>query len=238
MEIKRILEVYRERELKESGRETYFGYQDIAHFFRVQNRYRSTLSLLKSTGWTSLSNIRILDVGCGYGNMLRQFLQWEARPENLAGIELRPEPVEYALTLNPNLDIRCGSATTLPWSNDTFDMACQHTVYTSILDQGVKKEIASEMLRVLKPNGMILWYDFWLNPTNPQTRGLTPSEIKSLFPNCTYQFHRITLAPPIARKLVPLSWGLGLFLEGLKIFNTHYLAAIRPKTGNQRRMQD
>jgi hypothetical protein len=86
--------------------------------------------------------------------------------------------------------------------------------------------------------GGMLRYDFWLNPTNPQTRGLTPSEIKSLFPNCTYQFHKITLAPPIARKLVPLSWGLGLFLEGLKLFNSHYLAAIRPKTGNQRRMQD
>jgi hypothetical protein len=28
------------------------------------------------------------------------------------------------------------------------------------------------------------------------------------------------------RRLVPLSWGLALFLESLKIFNTHYLAAI------------
>jgi len=58
----------------------------------------------------------------------------------------------------------------------------------------------------------------------------------SLFPNCLYEFHRITLAPPIARKLAPISWGLCLLLEGLKIFNiipfgdTHYLAAIRPKT--------
>jgi hypothetical protein len=94
----------------------------------------------------------------------------------------------------------------------------------------MKKEIATDMLRVLKPGGLILWYDFWLNPTNPQTRGIRPAEIKRLFPNCTYEFHKITLAPPIARRVVPISWMLALFLESLKIFNSHYLAAIRPKT--------
>ena len=77
---------------------------------------------------------------------------------------------------------------------------------------------------------MILSYDFWLNPTNPQTRGIRPAEIKQLFPNCHYEFHRITLAPPLARRLAPVSWGLCLFLESLKIFNTHYLVAIRPNT--------
>lgn len=217
-------------ELRERGRETFFGYQDLAHFFRIQNRYRSTLSLLKTAGWLSLANTRVLDVGCGNGNMLRQFLQWGAKPENLAGIELRPEPVEYALTLNPNLDIRCGSATDLPWPDDTFDLVCQHTAFSSILDWEMRKDVASAMLRVLKPDGVILWYDFWLNPTNPQTHGIRPKEIKQLFPNCRYEFQRITLAPPIARKLAPISWGLCLFLEGLKIFNTHYLVAIRPMT--------
>jgi len=85
------------------------------------------------------------------------------------------------------------------------------------------------MLRVVNGHGMILWYDFWLNPTNPQTRGIRPGEIKRLFPNCRYEFHRITLAPPIARRIVPISWMLALFLENLKIFNTHYLVAIQPE---------
>jgi hypothetical protein len=39
-------------------------------------------------------------------------------------------------------------------------------------------------------------------------------------------YQRITLAPPIARRLAPLSWGLCLFLESLELFNTHYLVAI------------
>ena len=132
------------------------------------------------------------------------------------------------------------------------------TAISSILDPGIRRNICADMLRVLrspdpasgKPGGMILWYDFWLNPINPQTRGIRPAEIKRLFPNCLYEFHRITLAPPIARKLAPISWGLCLFLESLKIFNiipfgrwsssrslayrdhTHYLATIRPITAD------
>jgi hypothetical protein len=62
--------------------------------------------------------------------------------------------------------------------------------------------------------------------------GIRPAEIKLLFPNCTYEFHRNTLAPPITRKLAPISWSLCLFLESLKIFNTHYLVVIRPRTGD------
>ena len=85
------------------------------------------------------------------------------------------------------------------------------------------------MIRVLHPGGMILWYDFWLNPTNPQTRGIRPSEIRRLFPGTLVELHKITLAPPLARRIVPLAWGLAFFMESLKIFNTHYLAAIRPK---------
>jgi len=66
------------------------------------------------------------------------------------------------------------------------------------------------------------------------------AEIKRLFPNCCYEFHRITLAPPITRKLAPVSWGLCLFFESLKIFNiipfgdTHYLVAIRPLNTDDR----
>jgi len=104
----------------------------------------------------------------------------------------------------------------------------QFTAFSSILDDTVKANLAMEKLRVLKPGGMILSYDFWLNPTNPQTRGIRPAEIKQLFSNCYYEFHKITLAPPIARRVVLLSWILAYGLEWLTIFNSHYLVAIRP----------
>lgn len=114
-------------------------------------------------------------------------------------------------------------------SNTLFDLVLQYTAVSSILDPGLRQSICADMLRVLKPTGLIFSYDFWLNPTNKQTRGLRPAEIRQLFPNCQVEFQRITLAPPIARRLVPLSWLVAAILEKLSVLNTHYLAAIRPE---------
>ena len=56
----------------------------------------------------------------------------------------------------------------LDFRTDSFDFVFQSTVFTSILDSEVRKEVAGEMLRVLKPGGVILWYDFHVNnPRNP-----------------------------------------------------------------------
>ena len=103
----------------------------------------------------------------------------------------------------------------------------QFTAISSILDPGIRSNICRELLRVVKRDGLILSYDFWLNPANPQTHGLRPDEIRGLFPGCRFEFHRITLAPPVPRRLAGVSWILCAFLENLKIFNTHYLTVIK-----------
>ena len=160
--------------------------------------------------------------------MLRQFLQWGAMPERLAGIELRPEPVQRALCLNPNLDVRCGSAVELPWPDGSFDLVGQHTVFTSILDSSMKQQIASEMSRVLRLGGAVLWYDFMYdNPLNPDVRGVKAGEIRSLFPGFGIHLRRITLAPPIARRLpeflLPTLYPL---LAVVPLLRTHYLGLL------------
>ena len=42
----------------------------------------------------------------------------------------------------------------------SFDLLLQSPVFTSILDQAMKERVAAEMMRVSKPGGLILWYDF------------------------------------------------------------------------------
>jgi ubiquinone/menaquinone biosynthesis C-methylase UbiE len=139
--------------------------------------------------------------------------------------------LEEAHTFLPHLALSNADGQYLPYAAQSFDLIVQFTVFSSILDERVRVNLGHEMLRVLKPGGVILWYDFWLNPTNPQTRGIRPGEIRSLFPNCQYEFHKITLAPPITRRVVPVSWALALLLESLKIFNTHFLVTIHLKKG-------
>ena len=226
-DIVRLRNEYEDRKRRFAASDVYSVF-NTANLFSIQARQRVTLNVLKNLCFTNLFDISILEMGCGGGGVLTECLGFGALPEHLYGVDLLFDRLLHAHHTLPSSGLANADGQALPFPSHAFDLVLQSTAISSILDPELRQYICADMLRVLKPGGLILSYDFWLNPTNPQTRGLTPSEIKRLFPNCAYQFHKITLAPPIARKLVPLSWGLGLFLEGLKIFNSHYLAAIRP----------
>lgn len=199
-----------------------------AQLFMIQQRQRAMLKCLQCNGFYPLDRQRILEVGPGSGEVLLEILSFGAAATNLHGAELLFERVRMAHDALGNLPLIHADGQNLPYAAHSFDLSMQFTVFSSILDDEVKNNVAQEMLRVTRPGGVILWYDFWLNPANPQTRGIRPEEIRRLFPNCRFQFERITLAPPLARRIVPVSWGLALFLESLRILNTHYLVAIRP----------
>jgi SAM-dependent methyltransferase len=168
-------------------------------------------------------------MGCGNGGVLAEYLHLGALPESLFGIDVIFDRLPHAHHILPDAGIANADGQSLPFPSQSFDLVVQSTALSSILDHGVRRNISMEMLRVLKPTGIIISYDFWLNPGNPHTYGIRPSEIKRLFPACKYEFHKITLAPPLARWVVPLSWELAMLLERLLVFNTHYMALIVPK---------
>jgi len=87
--------------------------------------------------------------------------------------------------------------------------------------------MASEIARVLKPSAALIWYDFWWNPLNRQTKGIPLKEVQRLFPGCSLRGEKITLAPPLARSLAPRHPALAAFLESLKVLNTHHLLILR-----------
>lgn len=228
-ELMRIRNEYSDRELRLIGCDRYSLFNP-AHLFLVQQRQRIEIQLLKRYHLIPLQRKRILEVGCGRGNVLIQYLEYSAYINSLCGIDILHERIQDAHQHLPNLLLSLADAQNLPYRSHTFDLVMQYTMFTSILDDTVKQNVAQEMLRVVRRNGgMILWYDFWINPINHKTRGILPVEIKRLFPHCSYEFHKTTLAPPLARIIVPVARGFAQFLESLKIFNTHYLVAICPQ---------
>ena len=165
-----------------------------------------------------------------WGGQLREFVQWGAKPENLYGIDLLKDRIKKAKEINPNINFICDNAENLDFLDKNFDIVLQSTCFTSIFDLEMKKSIAKEMLRVLKDEGIILWYDFrYNNPKNPDVKGIEKKEIKGLFPDCRYDFNLITLAPPIVRKLAPISLFLCEILEKIPFLRTHYLVVIKKK---------
>lgn len=197
------------------------------HLFAIHGLQRAVIAMLRDYRQGPLAGKHILEIGCGEGRILYEFLGLHASPGALHGVDLLPDRLRVAHDWLPHLPLACADGQRLPYATHTFDLVLQYTAFSSILDDAIKARVAREMLRVLRPEGLILWYDFWLNPANPQTRGIRPGEIRALFPGCTFTFRRITLAPPVARRLAPLSWILAALLEKLWILNTHYLAAIR-----------
>ncbi len=199
-----------------------------AHLYTVQRRQRATVGMLGRHG-ISLTGKYILEVGCGHGEILYEYLGLCAGSSQLHGSDLIFDRVEKAQGWLPQVPLTCADGQSLPYAASSFDLVLQYTVFTSILDDAIKRNIAAEMRRVLKPGGVIVWYDFWLNPTNPHAKGIRPAEIRRLFPECDIKIRRVTLAPPITRRLIPPFWGIASLLENLVIFNTHYLALIHPK---------
>jgi SAM-dependent methyltransferase len=194
--------------------------------FTVQQRQRAVLKLLRRHGFNPLRNRRILEIGCDRGGILLEYLGYGATAKCLHGTDLLLDRVLSAHARLPQLPLTCADGQNLPYRSSIFDLVLQYTVFSSILDDEIKANMAREMLRVVKTGGLILWYDFWLNPANKQTRGIRQAEIRRLFPECRFEFHCITLAPPLARRLAPISWLLAYGLERLRVLNTHYLVAI------------
>jgi ubiquinone/menaquinone biosynthesis C-methylase UbiE len=204
---------------------------DPANLLAAQEREKEILSALARHGCIPLDNLRILEIGCGTGYWLREFVRWGARPENITGIDLLPERIAEATLHCPSqVTLRCQNAAQTHYSNGAFDLVFQSTVFTSILSGHMKTQIAREMLRVLRPGGTILWYDFNVNnPWNPDVRGIPRREIVKLFPRCRFEFRRLTLAPPIGRPVARVSTFLYRALSAVKMFDTHCLATIHKK---------
>jgi ubiquinone/menaquinone biosynthesis C-methylase UbiE len=231
-ELERIRRVYEKRKIEQ--RENRYSCFNKANLFIIQQRERALIDVLKRFGFSDLSNKKILDVGCGTGGFLREFIKYGAKPENLFGIDLLEDRIETGRSLNPNIDFRCGDASNLSYETHFFDIVMQFTVFTSILDPRMKRKMASEMLRVLKKNGTVIWYDYHVdNPKNPDVKGVKKKEIFRLFPNCVVRLRSVTLAPPVARSLVSYSAVLCELLGKIPFLCTHYLGMIqKSETGD------
>jgi len=199
--------------------------------FLAQTFEREILLLLSEERRCDLSRMRILEVGSGKGYWLANLIKYGAVPENVFGVDLSPDRIAYARKRLPaEVTLICRNGAALGFADASFDLVFQVLVFTSILEDDLKREVAAEICRVVKPDGLIVWCDFRVNnPRNPDVRGIRRSEIRQLFTNCDIVFKRVLLAPPIARLVIPHSRLAGELLERLPFLRTHYLAAIRPK---------
>lgn len=206
-----------------------YSWFEAGHLFMVQQVERAMLRALRGAGITQLADKEILEIGCGNGHWLRELIKWGAAPEKLTGIDLLADRLARARRLSaPAVVFHRGNGAALEFADGSFDMVLQATVFTSILDATLKARLGGEILRVLRPGGIVLWYDFRFdNPNNPDVRGIGQQEINRLFPDCHARLVPTTLLPPLARCLAPRSWLACCLVSALPWTCSHYVGVLR-----------
>jgi SAM-dependent methyltransferase len=205
-----------------------------ANLLLRQERQRKIVAVLKPwLGERQLSDIHMLEVGCGNGVNLQELIFLGADPSKLIANELLEERIHAArANLPAAVKLLPGNAIGLNIAPASLDLVLQSTVFSSILDKSFRKQLAAEMFKWLKPGGAVLWYDFvYDNPRNPDVQGIGRSEIIAIFPSSKTTFRSATLAPPIARRLGVFSPFAYPALNALPFLRTHLVALLeKPHT--------
>jgi len=194
-----------------------------------QEKDRALVRTLRAHGLTrNISDRTLLEIGCGGGSNLLRFLRLGFSPKNVVGNDLLPDRIRAArLNLPPSIRLRLGDATSLEFTDETFDVVCLFTVFSSILDDQFQQRLAAKAWSLVKPDGGVLWYDFiYDNPSNADVRGVPIRRLRELFPNEKMHVQRVTLAPPIGRLTTPWWSGSYSLLNQLPMLRSHVLVWI------------
>jgi ubiquinone/menaquinone biosynthesis C-methylase UbiE len=221
-ETRRIREVYERRQALsvKSGETSLDAYERCA----IHEREELLAHIFQKIGWSSLAGLRILEIGCGTGTLIRHLYDFGAEPEKCYGVDVLDSRLHEAKHLGPNANFLLASAADLPLPNERFDLVLQFTVFTSVLAADLKQAMAAEILRVLRKGGRFVWYDFaYDNRRNRNVRGIGRGEIRRLLPNCRLRFWRVTVAPPVGRPAARISPFLYRIISELGVFRSHYM---------------
>lgn len=225
VESQRLEEAYEERD---GGLYTYF---DEGHLYLVQQQDREMLCTLRTLGINAakLARMRIFEVGCGTGDLLRNFVRWGADPRLCVGADLRASAIKRGKMISPNIRMFHADCSDTTENSAFYDLVLQNIVFSSVLRDDFRQSLAREMIRITRPGGIIIWCDLrYNNPRNPNVRAVGKRELIKLFDGCKLDVCKpILLVPPIAKRLAPASRNLCDLLYIFRPLRGHYLASFR-----------
>ena len=189
-----------------------------------------------------------LDVGCGQGEHLGRMREWGFE---VSGIDVSPAQIQLAARKLGSAElVRVGSATHIPAADDTYDFAYVINVLHHLESVDEQRRAIDELLRVLKPGGMLLVHEintrsvlfrFYMGYVYPSLncidegieRWLLPHRLDTYTNAPVAEIRYFTFLPEfLPSVLVRLLTPIERVLEAspLRVYSAHYLAVLR-KTG-------
>lgn len=131
---------------------------------------------------------KVLDFGCGYGRIADQMNQ--IGYSDVVGIDQSFAMIERGRRMFPKLPLLHSTGQNLPFDSHSFDAVMACAVFTSIPSSDERQNAAGEIMRVLKPGGLLHLSEFCANEERMFMSNLgvpmrysTPEVLQCLFEN-------------------------------------------------------
>ena len=114
---------------------------------------------------------RVLDLGCGIGNILVALSERTAFRQPTVGVDVSPALIElgrrevHRAGFDGRIDLQVAAATRLPFDDASFDVVVSSHVLKH-LDDGALMQTFREVVRVLGPGGRFLFWEFKKSPSS------------------------------------------------------------------------
>jgi len=207
--------------------------RDLARLNRWFLSYRPLLCWLSSVAPQSATQpLRILDVGCGYGDTLRRVERWahaRSMPVELTGIDINPDAVAIAAKAGP-------SSSTIRWvAADIFTYQPDppvHLVVSSLFTHHLAEPGVIRFLQWIELQAQLGWF------INDLSRAPIPYHLLRIFSRLArlHPFVQHDGPVSIARAFIPEDWlqmcaaaGLDLRIVSIRPFKPARLCVSRRK---------
>jgi SAM-dependent methyltransferase len=171
---------------------------------------------------------RILEDGCGRGDFLLTLARFGAEPARCVGVDVNAADLARARERFAAAAFARADAAALPFKDGSFDLATAATLFSSLPPGEKRARAAAELMRALKPGGVLVWFDFV--ERNERTRGLELAEVKALFPGWEARARNFGLKFGWASLVVNKAMWLAHLLAALGVARSHWLVLLaKPK---------
>lgn len=131
-----------------------------AQLFLRQQQERLVLdSLYRFFADKPVSELKVLDFGCMDGHLLPFLMGQGFLPHNLQALGLRKQVLDALQAVHPTLPAASLRPERLPYAEGSFDVVVMASVMSAVFDMDTRLHFAVEAQRLLKPGGLLLWYD-------------------------------------------------------------------------------
>ena len=174
---------------------------------------------------------RVLDVGCGTGDLAGEALDAGLECDWI-GIDLRQAAILEARRRYPSARFIKASADAIPLPDRSVDVALAIVLFSSLPSLDLETAVARELRRVIRPGGSLIWFDLrYSNPRNRAVHAMSEDRVRRVFAGWDVAVTSTSLLPPIARRLGRLTSLIYPILRAIAPLRSHLIGRIRRASG-------